>query len=82
MLIRKDFMGEAVFELIQWNAPGREGWRRNLWAEAQGSENMVCFGVGGGGGFKLLGEARNEGVSRKVKEKKQESLGVRLRSTS
>lgn len=38
--------------------------------------------LGWGWGFKLLGEARNEGVSRKVKEKKQESLGVRLRSTS
>lgn len=41
------------------------------------SENMVCWRI-----CKLLGEPGNEGVRRKVKEKKQESLRVGLWSTN
>lgn len=74
-VIGTDGRGDMTSEPSQRKSPGQKGRRRHLGARGtEAWENVACSGS-----CKLLGEAGNEGMRRKMKgDLKQESLDVRL----
>lgn len=61
-IIRKCFMGEATFELIQWALPGRKIGKKRACKGREVWENVLCLGT-----WKLLREARKKDTRRKLK---------------